>query len=236
MRITILLAGLIAEAASAQTTVRHRVAQSSPVVTLSPAAASIVERFDVDTASSRAKFAHLYSTNLAESLVARVEVDQALRKALPNLTASGLSASDRLAVNAAIWKRIAPVDAQNTAYLKSVLPADGWFRNTRDGEQVTFNAWLIVQHSPDQEFQRTVVSRMASLLKSGDVNGPDYALLYDRTEMYAGRPQRYGSQVQCRNGQWAPADLQDPANVDKRRTTVGLAPMAQYLKMFEGGC
>lgn len=235
-RVAMLLAASLAVVVSAQTNVQRRVSQAAPV-TLSPAAAAIVARFDAETAGPRDQFSRLSSdSGVAASLAARVESEQALRKALPDLSEAALSDDDRRAANTAIWRRIALVDAENTAYLKSILPADGWFRNSRDGEQVARNAWLIVQHSPDHAFQREVVARMASLVTSGEVNGPDYALLYDRTEMFAGRPQHYGSQMECRNGRWMPANLADPANVDKRRATVGLAPMTQYMERFKGGC
>lgn len=236
VRLAALLAASLAVAASAQTNVQRRVSQAAPV-TLTPAAAAVVARFDAETAGPRHKFSRLSSDGgVAASLATRVEIDQALRKALPDLSSSGLSDDDRKAVNIAIWRRIAQIDAENTTYLKSVLPADGWFRNSRDGEQVARDAWLIVQHSPDQAFQREVVTRMASLLTSGEVNGPDYALLYDRTEMFAGRRQRYGSQLECRNGRWMPARLDDPANVDRRRASVGLGPIAQYMEQFRARC
>ncbi len=147
-----------------------------------------------------------------------------------------LSDGDRAAASAAIWQKIGAVDAANTAYVKSILPADGWFRSRRDGTDIARNAWLIVQHSPDQEFQRIVVTRMRPLVASGDARGADYALLYDRTEMFAGRPQLYGSQMTCKSGRWQAAQTVNPASLDQRRADMGLPPMAEYLKNFEGGC
>jgi hypothetical protein len=226
MRVAMLIAGWLAAQASAQI---------APPLT--PAANTVVAHFDAATSDARARLAALPAPgSIAENLAARVALDQAQRAALPDLVASGLTDADKRAATSAIWQRIGSDDAANTAYVKSVLPPDGWFRNTRDGRQVARDAWLIVQHSPDAAFQRQVLARMAPLVASGEANGPDYALLYDRTAMFAGRPQRYGSQMTCKDGRYVPADLEDPADLDRRRAEVGLGPMADYRKNFAAGC
>src|SRR5580658_8712266 len=57
------------------------------------------------------------------------------------------------------------------AFVKRSLPPDGWFKFSRDGKTVGHDAWLIVQHSPDEEFQRKVVRAMAPLVKAGEASG-----------------------------------------------------------------
>lgn len=158
-----------------------------------------------------------------------------MRRAIDPALAT-LSGGDRSAASATIWRQIGDVDAANTAYVKSILPVDGWFRVRRDGAEVAHNAWLIVQHSPDHAFQRAILLRMKPLVASGDASGADYALLYDRTEMFEGRPQLYGSQMTCVSGRWQAARTVDPAELDNRRAAMGLPPMAEYLKNFPGSC
>ena len=233
MQGVLLLTAMIAWQAGLPARQERRAAPAAPSTT----ALATVAEFDAKTAALLAKFAVLPNRgSVADNLAARVAIEQGLRIAMPDLGASGLSAEDRRAVNDAVWQRITPVDAQNSIYVKSVLPADGWFRKSRDGEQVARDAWLIVQHSPDQAFQRQVVASMAPLVQTGEAHGPDYALLYDRTELAAGRPQRYGSQMGCSNGQWTPSDLEEPENIDARRASVGLTPLGEYLKLFDGSC
>jgi len=147
-----------------------------------------------------------------------VDVDQAARQAYVKAMRSegSQSASARL-----IAADIQQIDADNTDYLKANLPSDGWFRNSRDGEQTTTDAWLIVQHSPDQSFMQEVLSRMEPLAKQGEVSGRDYALLFDRVEMFNNRPQRFGSQVVCTNGARSFYRLEDAAAVDRLRLEVG---------------
>lgn len=231
------LAAILADTPKA--TSRMRAAQGSmptPVATLSATAAQAVQRFDDAIAREQAAFQVLpVAGGAGPNLAIRVALEQAMRRAI-NAAIAMLQDTDRIAAFTAIWQRIGTVDAANTAYVKSILPSDGWFRSRRDGAEVSRNAWLIVQHSPDQAFQSTVVARMRPLVALGDARGVDYALLYDRTEMFAGRQQLYGSQMTCSGGRWQAAPTADPAGLDRRRAEMGLPPMGEYLKNFEGGC
>lgn len=220
-----------------QAPVRTQAAPTAPTTQSVPAAsAAAVQRFDDAVAVERAAFDTLpIAGGIGPNLVIRVALEQAMRRAI-NPALATLRDADRTAASEAIWQRIDEIDAENTAYVKSVSPPDGWFRSRRDGAEVARNAWLIVQHSPDRVFQSKVVTWMQPLVASGDARGTDYALLYDRTEMSAGRPQLYGSQITCNGGRLQPAAIADPAGLDRRRADMGLAPMADYLKQFKGGC
>jgi hypothetical protein len=104
--------------------------------------------------------------------------------------------------------------------LKALLPRVGWFRNSRDGAQTATNAWLIVQHSPDNAFMERVLTVMGPLARRREANGHDYALLLDRVEMFKGKPQIYGSQAVCDGAAWKIWTVQDPATVDARRAEI----------------
>lgn len=54
-------------------------------------------------------------------------------------------------------------------------------------------------------------------------------MLYDRVAVSQKRPQRYGSQGRCNDqGAWTAFETEDPANLDQRRATMGLQPVAEY--------
>ena len=61
----------------------------------------------------------------------------------------------------------------------------------------------------------------------GDVDGADVAYLTDRVLVGEKKPQRYGTQLEAG---FKPCPIDDEKNVDKRRATVGLGPLAEYLK------
>lgn len=149
---------------------------------------------------------------------------------------SRLPETDKSQAMSLIWKDLEAIDAANSEYVKGVLPGDGWFRISRDGRETSHNAWLIIQHSHDRALQKQVLAAMEPLAKVGEVDGGDFALLYDRNEMFDGRPQRYGSQGSCKNGVMGFHDLEDAAKVDELRRAVGLVrPLADYGKLIGVG-
>lgn len=170
------------------------------------------------------------SESLQGELARRVEIDQAGRTA----AAIYFLPEDE---KASAWRLVSAellrVDTENTAWLKSVLPSDGWFRISRYGKQAESDAFIIVQHSPDRALMRQVLARMETLLPSREVNGTSYAMLYDRVAVYDARPQRFGTQTGCIGGKWDFHPIEDRANVDARRRAVGLKiPMATATKNF----
>jgi len=197
------------------------------VAALNPAARAVVARWRAKLAEEKSLLRPTKSSAAADELKRRIAIEQAARSSLPDRVSSGLSRNDWEAANKAIWDDIGKIDADNTRYLKSILPADGWFRFKRDGKQVASDAWLIVQHSPDREFQRRVLGRMATLIATGDASGADYALLYDRVAIFDGKRQRYGSQITCVNGRFEPSVVENAVKLDELRASVGLEPIAK---------
>lgn len=202
---------------------------------MSAAAKDVVARWQAEFQKGLDFAAAHPPTTMAEELNQRVGIEQTGRTALDAVNVEGLPADQMQLALSAIWTELSARDADNTAWLKTKLPADGWFRASRDGADVASNAWLIVQHSPDKDWQREVLARMTPLVATGEVNGPDYALLYDRVEVFLGHPQRYGSQGVCTNGEIVLAPLEDEARVDDLRATVGLGSLADYKLLLRVG-
>ncbi len=90
---------------------------------------------------------------------------------------------------------------------------------------------LIVQHS-DLEQWRRFVPVMEKLAAQGEVRGGDYALMYDRLALNEKRPQRYGSQMTCQAGRYAPAPIEDPDHIDDRRAALHMGPYKDYLALY----
>jgi len=126
------------------------------------------------------------------------------------------------------------LDLENTARLKEVVAQQGWPRKSTWGEGPAQAAWMILQHSPDTEFQAEMLPMLAGLLPEKECSASGYALLYDRVQLRHGRPQRFGSQVRKVDGRWEPVPpLQEPERLDALRSEMGLPPMADYLKQIE---
>lgn len=160
----------------------------------------------------------------AEAIACMAEKDQIARSMTWLTRSPDLTAGQRSVAAGEIWSRIGALDTRHTERLKALIPADGWFRSSRDGERVAADAWTVAQHSPDHAFRERVLAAMAPLVKAGEVSGAHYALLYDRVAIRAGRPQRYGSQARCTGEPGAVMTmhpLEDPAKVDAFRAAIG---------------
>lgn len=118
-----------------------------------------------------------------------------------------------------------------------MAPAEGWFTPDLYGEAGSQAAFLIVQHAGPEHWRR-FLSLLEPLARSGRIDAGQYALMHDRLQVSTGAPQRYGSQLTCRDGRWILLTVDAPHELDARRAAVGLEPIADYLARFEstGGC
>ena len=134
----------------------------------------------------------------------------------------------------AVLDEVQRVDRENLTRLKEIVEEFGWPTVAMVGKEGAQAAFLVVQHGvSDKPFMRKCLKLMKPLLESGEVGKPSYALLWDRTALQQGKKQRYGSQIMAVDGKWQATDVEDPANLDKRRATMGLGPMTEYLKRIE---
>ncbi len=129
------------------------------------------------------------------------------------------------------WTRI---DHDNTEWMKIVLAKHGWPGKSLVGKDGAKAAWLFVQHADmDTAFQKQAVELLEVAVAKGEAEGGDLAYLVDRILTGEGKPQRYGSQYHEVDGKMVPKPVEDPENLDKRRTSVGLPPMADYDKLIQ---
>ena len=118
-----------------------------------------------------------------------------------------------------------------------------WFTISEWGKAADGNAWLLVQHADhDREFQQDILAKLEKLYPIGETRPDHYAYLYDRVATAFQDPakrtlQRYGTQGKCIGpGKWEPFPIEDPDQVDARRASVGLPPLAEYIERFKDIC
>ena len=170
--------------------------------------------------------------DLAAALLTRPITDQMLRRALswdqggiPG--APPLDPAARGVAAGLIWLAIAERDHANTAWLKATVADRGWPTVAKVGATASHLAWLLVQHADDDPiFQLDMLRLMEPFAARAEVARRDYAYLYDRVMLKLAGKQRYGSQMECVGGRYAPQPLEDAANVDRLRATMGLGTMA----------
>lgn len=168
----------------------------------------------------------------AERLVRMGQLDQAPRLALGKIDFSKIPSGERRNAMAAIWQQIEPIDAANQEALLRMVPPEGWFTISAYGRDAAKAAFHIVQHSRIEHLRR-FVPVLEPLVANGEVDGQSFALMFDRLAMNEGRPQRYGSQFKCVDGEYELHRLEDPSRVDELRRGIGLRPLADSRAAME---
>jgi hypothetical protein len=124
-------------------------------------------------------------------------------------------------------------DSINCIQVKSIIKKYGWLGVNEIGFQCNTTLFMVIQHT-DLKTQEEYLPILREAVKNGKANASSLALLEDRTAIRHGKKQIYGSQV-GQNGktlEYYILPLLDPDNVDKRRETVGLSPLSEYVSFW----
>jgi C-terminal processing protease CtpA/Prc len=127
--------------------------------------------------------------------------------------------------------RTAAIDQDNTEWAKRVIDLLGWPEERLVGKESSHLFWLIVQHTPDLEFQQQCLELMTKAVEADQASATDHAYLYDRVQMRNKLPQLYGTSEG--GGELKLWTVEDPTNLDQRRKDLDLEPISEYLKLFD---
>lgn len=133
-----------------------------------------------------------------------------------------------------IVRQMTELDGRHTDALKAIIAKHGWPTTELVDVEGVQAAFILLQHSPDNEFQANLLPRLEAAFKAGDgISGQEVALLTDRVLVRSGKPQRYGTQADARDNQIIIKPLEDAARVDELRAEMQLPPLALYIKLLE---
>ncbi len=179
-------------------------------------------------------------SRLIEAIARLSARDQLVRHMINEWRArSDMSEQDKEAFQSASAAYMAQVDAAHTQELKRLLQDITWREIASAGGDLFIKAFYVVQHSPDLEFQASVLDELTPLVSEGRINAQQYAYLFDRVKLNQGGLQRYGTQFECIDGDYEIADLEAPESLDERRLEVGLQPLSEYIELLRthsGSC
>ncbi len=163
-----------------------------------------------------------------DELAQRVKEDQKLRLQLGRIKPEAKREAQQKLVS-----QLLKVDAANTKWLQAQVDKHGWLGRSLVGRQGAKDAWLLVQHADQKpKFQRRCLDLMTAMPK-GEVSGANLAYLTDRVLLAEGKPQRYGTQCTMQDGKATLRKVEDRQNLNKRRKTVGLPPVEEYLRFVD---
>jgi hypothetical protein len=175
-------------------------------------------------------------SDLSAELIAMGQEDQKFRAILHEamLKASSSPDAQPAAGLDELMTKQAEIDRKNLVRLEEIIQKHGWPGKKLVGEKGSVAAFLILQHS-EQATQEKYLQLFKKAAQSGDARMADAAMLEDRVLMRQGKKQIYGTQLQSNgqsNGKLFLYPIEDEANVDARRESVGLPPIREYLKHF----
>ncbi|MHC0444071.1 DUF6624 domain-containing protein [Flavobacterium sp. 3-218] len=118
-------------------------------------------------------------------------------------------------------------DSINLIKVMKILDEKGWVGTGLVSSQANQTLFLVIQHA-DLKYQKKYLPMMREAAKKGSAKPSHLAYLEDRVALRDGGRQIYGSQVYTNplTQKKFIAPLEDPDNVDKRRSEVGLGPLA----------
>lgn len=129
------------------------------------------------------------------------------------------------------------VFTSNKKRIDSIYKKYGYPGYEMVGESGSNHFWLMVQHSDKYpDFQKKVLKAMDVEVKKNNANPQNYAYLFDRVQVNAGKKQMFGTQVDYdvqTTGRAKPKNgLIDSSNVDKIRKEYMLESLKGYLNMM----
>ncbi len=168
-----------------------------------------------------ASFEKATQPKVRDEIQAMVKIDQELRQQAIKNTSHDL----------VLQSKLEAVDKKNTKRMKEIVAKYGWPGQTLVGRKAAQGAWLLVQHADrDVAFQKQMLVLIEAAAKKKDVAPANVAYLADRIATAEKRKQVYGTQF---GPDLVPMPIEDEAQVDERRQSLGLDSMADYAETMK---
>lgn len=164
-----------------------------------------------------------------------------LRDELLRMRAADERVREELASDGCLYEgyhpRMAEVHQKHGARLSGIIDEHGWPVKSLVGSDGAEAAWLIAQHDiSNPSLLRRCLKLIEKAVEQGEASAQQMALLTDRIRVFEGRPQIYGTSFDWdEQGEMSPCEIEDTENVDERRSSVGLTPLAENIRRQREG-
>jgi len=128
--------------------------------------------------------------------------------------------------------KMAESDRAHTAALNEVFEKYGVPTYAMVGPQAASDFVVMVQHQ-SPEFRRKVLPKLKANVDAGQADPGSYAMVFDRLQTDAGKPQVYGENLVCdtKNPKLHVGPIEDEKNVNQRRAAIGLMRLELYAQL-----
>jgi hypothetical protein len=125
------------------------------------------------------------------------------------------------------------VDKENLEKVLGIIEHCGFPTVASVGQTGMMSTFLVLQHST-RRIREKYLPQIKSSAANGDLSLQEVALMEDRLLMESGEKQKYGTQVTSDNIEegWKLYPIVDIKNVNRRRETMGLGPLEDYVKQW----
>ncbi|MCC7246970.1 MAG: hypothetical protein IT269_14900 [Saprospiraceae bacterium] len=133
------------------------------------------------------------------------------------------------------WTKIRQSDRENLPKITQILDRHGWLGPEDVGEEGSMTFFLVLQHS-ELPIQEKYLPLLRQAVENGQARGSELALMEDRILLQQGKKQLYGTQIRIQNegqGKASIYPIENPRQVDERRRSLGLEPMAEYVSIWK---
>ena len=117
--------------------------------------------------------------------------------------------------------------AETRAWLKDLVGQWGWIDARRFGKPAAADGFDLLQKCGDIPLHVALLPELHKEAMAGNIAGVDFARFYDRTKLFIGERQKYGTQLgKTEAGALLVLPLEDKAKVDELRKELKLSPLS----------
>lgn len=122
---------------------------------------------------------------------------------------------------------------KNDTKLCQILKKHGWPTVAQVGRDGVLAAFFLLKNIGSFELQKQLLPIIAAAVKRNEIDRSDFAELVDRLRVRAGQKQIFGTQATIENGFLVLSPIEAEAQVDVRRKSYSLPPLAEYQSILE---
>ncbi|MFF9041773.1 DUF4135 domain-containing protein [Streptomyces sp. NPDC014892] len=126
-------------------------------------------------------------------------------------------------------ERLRALTGAGIRWLEDVVRRHGWPGRALVGPAAAAAACRLLQHAEGPaDFQHECLRLIEQAARDGDLPWRQVAYVTDALRVQEGRPQLYGTKFRMREGKLEPCPIEQPEQVDERRRSLRMEPLARY--------